>query len=114
MSKVSQWMSCKNMKNKTIITIFSLIFVAAVIVVFILKKQAAEIKFPENSPNAETRLQQCPDEWIENRMPLVVSETPKTPEKREYFIFKGMRREVEEFDSEWIQKNCNLKKQVVQ
>ncbi len=84
---------------------------AVVIVVFMLKKQATEINLPENTTIIKTKLQQCPDKWFDNRMPSVIS---KTPEIREYFIFEGGRRELDEFDLEWIQKNCNLKKQVVQ
>ena len=29
----------------------------------------------------------------------------------QYFILNGVRRELSEFDTEWIQKTCGLKKQ---
>jgi hypothetical protein len=31
----------------------------------------------------------------------------------QYFIYQGKRRELSEFDFEWVQKNCNLTPQVV-
>jgi hypothetical protein len=34
-------------------------------------------------------------------------------QKRQYFILDGKRREIDEFDMDWVQSNCNLKKQVV-
>ncbi len=38
-------------------------------------------------------LQQCPEEWIQNKMPGV-----KSTENSDYFIFEGKRRELKEFD----------------
>ncbi len=51
----------------------------------------------------------CPEEWIQNKMP-----GPESKEAKEYFIYEGNRRELKEFDLEWIQKNCNIKPQIVQ
>ncbi len=68
-----------------------------------------EIKSQENSPDLNTKLRQCPDKWIDNQMPSTDKIKPET----QYFIFNGERRELNEFDIEWVQKNCNLKKQIV-
>ncbi len=53
-------------------------------------------------------IQKCPEEWIQNRMP-----GPGT-NFEEYYIVEGKRRELKEFDIEWVKKNCNIKPTVVQ
>lgn len=59
--------------------------------------------------SATTLLQDCPEEWIQNKMP-----GPASSEVKEYFIYRGERKELKEFDMEWIKKNCNIKPQIVQ
>jgi hypothetical protein len=54
-------------------------------------------------------LQACPEEWYQNKMPGTT-----TSEVSEYFIYEGKRRELKEFDLEWIKKNCDVKPQIVQ
>ena len=46
-------------------------------------------------------------------MPTIIDgNAPKTP--NEYYIYKRERREIEEFDAAWIEKNCpNIKVQEV-
>lgn len=98
------------MKNKTIYIFLGLpIIVIIIIAVILIKYQAFEIKLPVITPDSKTKLQQCPDEWIDNQMPSI---DPKKAETQ-YFILNGERRELDEFDAEWIQKNCSLKKQEV-
>lgn len=58
---------------------------------------------------SSTLIKACPEEWIQNKMP-----GPESKEVKEYFIYEGNRRELKEFDLEWIQKNCNIKPQIVQ
>ena len=52
-------------------------------------------------------IRDCPEAMIEDKMPTD-SKTPNT-----YYIYKGKRRELSEFDQAWIQKNCDVKKSVV-
>jgi len=87
------------MKKSIVYIFYSIIAIAIVIIGFVLIKQSF----------INSKLQQCPNEWIDNQMPSV---GPKKLE-RQYFILNGERREIDEFDMEWIQKNCNLKKQKV-
>lgn len=55
-------------------------------------------------------IRNCPDEWIINAMPGVGS----TAKSKEYYIYQGKRRELSEFDTEWVKKNCkDLKAQTV-
>jgi hypothetical protein len=56
------------------------------------------------------KLRACPEEWIINKMPSTDDSTGKGTQ---YFIYQGKRRELSEFDFEWVQKNCNLTPQVV-
>ncbi|MDO8668970.1 MAG: hypothetical protein Q7K65_01615 [Candidatus Buchananbacteria bacterium] len=98
------------MKNKIIYILGGMAVIAIVIVVFIsIKQSSADIKPRVNTPSLKTKLQLCPDEWIDNQMPSTDLKKSET----QYFIFNGKRRELNEFDVEWIQKNCSLKKQVV-
>lgn len=79
------------------------------ILVLLLTSCTSDIKSQTNTPNLNIKLQQCPDQWIDNQMPS----TDKIKSETQYFIFNGERRELNEFDIEWVQKNCNPKKQVV-
>ena len=62
---------------------------------------------------AVAKIQDCPEEKIINKMPTIIDgNAPKTP--NEYYIYKGERREIKEFDTAWIEKNCpNIKEQEV-
>ncbi len=45
-------------------------------------------------------------------MPKVIDANSEMP--NEYYIYKGQRREIKEFDAAWIEKNCpNIKVQEV-
>jgi hypothetical protein len=61
--------------------------------------------------NSETSslIKACPESWYENRMPGIRAEDVPS----EYYIYRGERREVNEFDGKWVKANCNLEKQVV-
>lgn len=56
-----------------------------------------------------TLLQECPDEWIEDRMPTI--EGYKSD--RQYFIFNGQRKEIKNYDLDWIKNNCSIQVQYV-
>lgn len=47
----------------------------------------------------------CPDEWIENRMP--------GGDVEEYFLLDGKKVELDQYDIKWVQDNCELTKQTV-
>lgn len=52
----------------------------------------------------------CPDERIQNAMPITNS---KQTSRKDYYIYKGKRKEIEEFDSLWVIKNCKVPTKVV-
>lgn len=61
-----------------------------------------------------SKIQDCPDVMIENRMPRIIDRNVKTkPAPSSYYIYKGKRREISEFDAEWVKKNCDVKVELV-
>ncbi len=63
-----------------------------------------------NSQKVGVLIKDCPSEKIVNKMPTVgKDETPK-----EYYIYKGQRKEISDFDKEWIKKYCKVKITVAQ
>lgn len=98
------------MPKKTLQVLFVLVIMVISITIAIFVQQlVSESRQNINVPLSDTKLRQCPDEWIDNQMPS----TDPNKSKTQYFLLNGERRELEEFDIEWIQKNCNLKKQDV-
>jgi hypothetical protein len=53
------------------------------------------------------KLQVCPDEKIINKMPTDIATKYFGP-KRTYYILDRQRREISEFDNDWIENNCNV------
>lgn len=90
------------MKKITILSILlSLIFLAG------CANKTASTQL-DNGQSQNSGLKICPDEWIDNQMP-----GDKSEEGRQYYILDGERRELKEFNTDWVQNNCNLEKQVV-
>ncbi len=58
-------------------------------------------------PDKSELLRQCPEAWIENKMPVVVEPGDDIP-KREYLILDGQNRTPDEFDLNWIETNCEI------
>lgn len=57
-------------------------------------------------------LQDCPQAWYDNRMPMVIE--PGQPRSAtQYFIYRGERRELAEFDMNWVEANCSIEPLVV-
>ena len=64
------------------------------------------------STSATKLLQDCPETWYDNRMPGIIEPGQPRP-TAQYFIYKGERHELAEFDMAWIQANCHLTPSVV-
>lgn len=68
----------------------------------------------KNDTPSVSKIRDCPDSIIENRMPRITNpESNAQPAPSTYYIYKGKRREVSEFDTEWVKKNCNVRPQKV-
>jgi len=59
-----------------------------------------------------TLLQDCPETWYDNRMPMVVEPGQPRP-VTQYFIYKGERHELAEFDMDWVSVNCQIEPSAV-
>ncbi len=55
-------------------------------------------------------IKDCPEELISNQMPSV----GKSNTTNQYYIYKGFRKEIKDFDSTWVSKHCKVKVTVVQ
>lgn len=98
------------MKKKTQYILIVLVAVISVFaVLFFIDRSKPENEQSIIPPTPSAKLQLCPDEWVDNQMPGDFSDKFQ----RQYFILNGERRELEEFDVEWVQKNCNLEKHVI-
>ncbi len=62
-------------------------------------------KLNQVAPVSVSKIHACPDEWIENKMPAV-NQSGSSP--REYFIFAGQRKELSDYNVEWIRLNCKV------
>lgn len=56
-----------------------------------------------------TLIKDCPGEWVEDRMPGGKTESAKN----QYFIINGNRKEIKDYDLEWIKSNCSVQIQYV-
>lgn len=71
----------------------------------------AKTEVQSNEPKMVNGLiQDCPEELIINRMPS----TNQKARNSQYYIYKGFRKEINEFDSVWVKRNCSVKTTVVQ
>jgi hypothetical protein len=55
-------------------------------------------------------IKDCPDVLIDNQMPIP-GESKRTSR---YYIYKGLRKEIKDFDSAWVSKHCKVKTIVAQ
>ncbi|WP_437919579.1 hypothetical protein [Sphingobacterium sp. LRF_L2] len=60
----------------------------------------------------DSLIRDCPDEKIINKMPTV-QQPGVDKQSNSYFIYKGERRELSEFDINWLEKNCKVKESIV-
>lgn len=56
-------------------------------------------------------IKDCPEELISNQMPSLGK--PNANKANRYYIYKGMRKEINEFDSVWVNRNCKIKVMIV-
>lgn len=62
----------------------------------------------------KNKIRDCPEIMIDNRMPQIIDENATTTiPPRQYYIYKGERREIAEFDTTWVNRNCDVEVQVV-
>lgn len=103
------------MKYKFLGILFIILVISA-IASFIYYWQALEkasqyfqpVKRADKTPNYKNRLLRlCPAEWIVDEMPEIGKPDLNDPPK-EYFIYQGVRRDLSEFDVDWVKVNCDV------
>ena len=67
-----------------------------------IEKESVINNEAKNEDKNQTKLKICPDAWYDNQMPSIGEEQ----EANQYFIINQERRELTEFDIEWIKQNC--------
>jgi hypothetical protein len=63
---------------------------------------------PAPGPGSAGKERTCPDAWYFNAMPGTIPDQGSPP--REYLVVGGQRREIAEFDVDWIKANCPVNK----
>ena len=63
---------------------------------------------PQTTPKEIEKIQECPDTWYKNMMPMIVDNPSEAEHVGEYFIIDNQRRELSEYDVEWIIENCEV------
>lgn len=61
----------------------------------------------------ETGLRSCPSEKIINKTPIVCVKAPCDVSNTDYYIYNGARKEISDFDQNWVQNNCSIKETIV-
>ena len=81
--------------SKKVILIFLIIGTAIIIgfLIFLIRKD-----------DSSDLIKSCPDNWIEDRMPVAEGSSPN----RQYFIVDGVRAETNNYDLDWIKNNCSV------
>ena len=52
-------------------------------------------------------IRNCPDEYVMNAMPGDCMSKSKI--SNFYYIYKGQRKEIGDFDTSWVRKNCTVR-----
>lgn len=71
-------------------------------------EKGGEQAVPKRNENG--LIMDCPEELIENAMPVIGNGDGTI--SKVYYIYRGARRELSEFDTAWIRKNCQVKRTV--
>ena len=90
-----------------------LIVIVASIVIFATQKSQKETRSPvvptlPPTPSVPEKIQECPEAWYKNMMPIIVDDPKDAKHAGEYLIVDGQRRELSEYDVEWIVGNCEV------
>lgn len=100
------------MRSKKIVAPILIVIVVSVVIIATQKSQK-ETKSPvvptiPPTPSVPDKIQECPDAWYKNMMPIIVDDPKDAKHAGEYLIVDGERRELSEYDVEWIEDNCEV------
>ena len=99
------------MKSKRVVLILIVIIVA--VVIFATQKSQKGTRSPvvpttPPTPSVPKKIKECPDAWYKNMMPIIIDDPKDAEHAGEYLIVDGQRRELSEYDVEWIVDNCEV------
>jgi hypothetical protein len=100
------------MKSKKIVASI-LVVIIVLIVIFAIQRSQKETLSPTvptipPTPSVPDKIQECPEAWYKNMMPIIVDDPQDAKHAGEYFIVNGQKREISEYDVEWIVDNCEV------
>lgn len=94
--------------NKFLLTSFLSIFLVLAIGILgmlLTGQTVTNVQTTRQKTTAQsTKIKECPDAWYENKMPGPDNKT------EEYLVFEGERKEIANYDLEWVQQNCEVNK----
>lgn len=83
-------------KKQVLILVVTTLSVTGLALIFLLQNKSSELR-------------ECPNNWIEDRMLGSEGDNPG----RQYFIFDGERKEIKNYDLNWIKSNCSVQVEYV-
>lgn len=96
-----------------VLVIFSVFLITSIVSYFVLIQKLLNYKSlvlvdqPTPIQTEKILSRECPDKWVNNQIPGEI-ELP-----RQYFIVDGKRRELAEFDLNWIKRYCKVTSEFV-
>lgn len=98
------------MKSKNIIV--PILVVLIVVIIVFTRQRSGETRSPvipsTPSPTISTKLKECPDAWYKNMIPIIIDDPKEAEYAGEYFMVDNERRELSDYDVEWIVDNCEV------
>lgn len=82
-----------------------IVVIAAMLLGSLASKRASVSR--EGISVSEGLIRDCPEHWYVNRMPQMGMPDSSRSMPDEYFVYKGMRHELMEFDMPWMQRYCS-------
>lgn len=79
----------------------------------LLQSSCKTIEFQTSTETSTVNdlIKDCPEELISDQMPHMGK--PNANKANKYYIYKGMRKEISEFDSVWVTNHCKVKVTIV-
>jgi hypothetical protein len=65
------------------------------------------------SRNSEGKILACPTEKIINKMPVMCIKAPCPAIDNSYYVYNNERKEISDFDANYVKNNCSVKESVV-
>lgn len=66
-----------------------------------------------NLVQVQEKIKDCPSEKIINMMPVMCIRAPCPAIDNSYYIYNGVRKEITDFDANYVKNNCSVKETVV-